>query len=367
MRCAWLIPATLALTGCSPLPLASGTTAQLDVLAGASEATPVTPAIPVEAYEWGVALDANASRFAYASPSGVFVADVGGEAKKLADSGGLTRQIAWTADGKYVAFAEAEIPAKCNGNVCSSSSADDIYRVRLISVPDGKVTTVQEHVFGLHGLSTAARGNTFAYQGAEGGLTLLHPETGATETLLANEAFRNFAWSPDGDRIAFGSPNGGQAGGQLKVLELADRSVKRLADLGPGEGDTYLLMWRPDGRAVRQFSLGITTMTLLDHPVTGEPVLRDEFTLNDPNPEGDKGHGIWQSTPDGKWLVTTRQRDIHTRTALVALDPATHEIHRVGPAADWMTFAAASPTILARSGSYPNWKFYLLNLARKTT
>ncbi|MDB5101945.1 MAG: hypothetical protein JWM80_6366 [Cyanobacteria bacterium RYN_339] len=131
---------------------------------------------------------------------------------------------------------------------------------------------------------------------------------------------------------------------------------------GAGEAVGFPFFWRPDSQAVRLLTVGSDTLVVFDLPVSGEASLRSEFPVADDNPEGDRGHGPWQATPDGRWLVAKRQRDIHTPTALVALDVATHKIHRLGPPADETILAAASTTFLARSGAYPHFGYYWMKL-----
>ena len=214
-----------ALVGCAgpqpfgmPSPVASGGFIGPDLLLGATYATAIEPPMAQTSAGISVAVDSTGTQAAYATPDGLFVGPVGGEARRLAPWSGSTRELRWALDDTALLVVESEREAACVateiGTTCSSSNMDDFARLVKVTVADGARTVLAEHVFGFRSFALTADAALFAgriglampakdaadlssiYRTALGGAA-------APEVIVADRSLERFSVSPDGKRLAF--------------------------------------------------------------------------------------------------------------------------------------------------------------------
>jgi eukaryotic-like serine/threonine-protein kinase len=140
----------------------------------------------------------------------------------------------------------------------------------------------------------------------------VHPETGAAsgppEQVVAGarESTRG-AWSPDGERIAFGSDRAGEM--NLWLLSLRDGRTRRLTT---GAGGDYQPNWSPDARSLVFFSGRANAIDIWRYDFADEALTRltggEGININ-PFFSPDGSHIAFQSDRDGRLEVFVMNAD----------------------------------------------------------
>lgn len=341
-----------------------------DAFADSPQALALTASVAADAYTYSVAASPKGDRVAFASPAGVFVADAGAAPRKLAERRGPVNELIWTPDGRYLVFGEREVDEVCvpqgegRAPTCSSSSADEIYRVRRVAVADGTATTLAEHVAGFHDLAAAPSGSRVAFLRSSGpspigpwAVTVLDPETGAMTTISGDRQVADFAWSPDASAIAFIEPDPGMnEGGRVRGVHratLAGEVTKLGAVTGDLASGVYGPFWQPDGQAVRLAgTLQRDRVPVLEFPSQGGPTR--EYAV------GQEGFMDFRASPDGRWLLATRMKGLREPGNTVQISLEDQAIHDVGPAGMFMGWVGAGPRFLARVGQSSVMRYYVV-------
>lgn len=331
-----------------------------DVLAGHPAATPID--LPAEVYQGGIAVDSKGEQLAYATPDGLFVMTIGGAPQKLSAPGGSVTDLAWSPDSRFLILSEREIEPHCVGNQCSSGLSEDVYRLQRVSVDDGTVTTLAEHVFGLHSIEAAPAGRWMAYQEAARNLTLLDPEAGTTESLSGERNVESFAWSPQGDAIAFRSRVDDASSRVSTFCRVAIES-KQVQELGGVDGELvsglFGPIWKSDGTAIRaigtnnSLKLPVTEFSILEEKVHSYEVELQNQTLMS-----------FSASPDGSRLVATKMKSFKEAEDVVniGLDAGT-VTHLAPPVAIYQWVGGGSRVLATVGRSWPK-KYYLLDLPK---
>lgn len=333
-----------------------------DVLAGHHSATPIN--LPAEVYQDGIAVDPKGERLAYATPDGLFIMTIGGAPQKLSAPGGSVTDLAWSPDSRFLILSEREIEPHCVGNQCSSGLSEDVYRLQRVSVADGSVTTLAEHVFGLHGIEPAPSGKWVAYQEAMGNLTVLDPEAGTVEKISGERNVERFAWSPQGDAIAFQS-RVDQADSRARSFFRIAMDTKEIQELGQLDGEWVVGLfgpvWKPDGTAIR--ALG--TYNSLKLPVREFPIQTGEARSFEVGLQEDQSFRNFSASPDGSRLVATKMKSFKEADSLVSIDLEAGTVTSLAPPVSIYQWIGGGSRVLATVGrSWPK-KYYLLDLPAK--
>ena len=359
------------LAACAQPNAARGAFMGPDAFAEHPGARSLTASIAEDAYTFSIAADRTGERIAYASPDGVFVADAGGPPRRIAERHGPINELVWSPDGRYLVYGEREVEEVCApavghpGQVCSSSTADEIYRLRRVAVADGTAVTLAEHVRGFTGLSPAPAGTRVAFQrgdgplGGDGALVVLEPATGEMTAVSGPHRAAAIAWSPDASAIAFIEPDPGsddrrRARGVFRA-GLAGESPTRLGEV-PGDLAAWLYgpFWMAGGRAVRVVGIHhLRRIPVLEFPTDG--ALTREYALELEEP----GFTEFRASPDGRWLLATRMKGLRERGNTVQISLEDGAIHDVGPAGMFMGWVGVGPRFIARVGQTAVLRYYI--------
>ncbi len=198
---------------------------------------------------------------------------------RLTDSKGSSDNARWSPDGKWIAFLSNRPPQRAGGKL------DDSTQIYIIAPGGGEARELTRHETGVVDFEWSPDGRTIAFAsrdpksktrkdrdstygdiqivGADYQMTHIWlVDVPATDAPSAAPAARrltegdsltvgSFAWSPDGNRIAFTAQHDPDLGSSntatIYVVTVADRSVKKIVD-GPGPNQNPL--WSPDGAEI---------------------------------------------------------------------------------------------------------------------
>jgi Tol biopolymer transport system component len=163
----------------------------------------------------------------------VWVLDVDGGPRRRVAVGG--DEPSWSSDGRAIAFENIPSPPPAPGMDYGPAF------VFVVGSKGGK----RDRIARGGGPDWSPKGNLIAYaaedrQGSPRGIHLVRRD-GRHDRFLAS-AYRGFAWSPDGRRLAFVGPFPVPDG--LFVISIRDGRVRRIA---PYSGVDRDLAWSPDG------------------------------------------------------------------------------------------------------------------------
>ena len=144
-------------------------------------------------------------------------------------------------------------------------------------------------------------------------------------------------WSPDGTRIAFSSPKGGE-GYEIHTIRPDGRDLRRVTFFEPSA--VHFPLWSPDGRRLAFTSYvtagGHTYVIDPDGAWPAGPLT----PLLTPPPPLDLRYRPWSWSPDGRWIVAYSERG----AGMIVYDAATgahEEISASAPGRDGSATAAA--------------------------
>ncbi len=152
---------------------------------------------------------------------------LGGEAREVTRHAGGLSDLAWSPDGRYIAYAALFDPA----NPDETPLADD-------APPPVRVTRRIDYKQDNRGYLHDLRYQIFVVDVASGARRRLTGD----EPNPADYTFP--AWSPDGKTIAVGRPNNNGMGSQLALLDVATGAQTRV---GPEGGVVGIWAWSPKG------------------------------------------------------------------------------------------------------------------------
>jgi hypothetical protein len=341
-----------------------------DTLATSELARRIELAVPKTDKGLKLALDPTGTKVAYAAPDGLYVADLGGTARKVAEFNGSVREMAWTPDGNAVVLSENEVEASCvpglGGSLqCSSSSADDFARLEKVAIADGQRTLLRAHVYGLHDLTLSADHAVFigaAEAGTLGqwrGVQTVKLADGTNQVLAPQHRVTRFGLSPDGKQVAILGPKSDQPDSADEVL-TADVAGDAPKVLGDAPDRNYSgPFWNADGTTVRLLSgLNARVIPVAEFPLAGSP---GHFDL--PLPENVPGTQFLYGAPDGTHVLATvvtgfggdRQRQI------ISLDLDKKQVAAVLPGAEFDHWVGKGPRFVSTTGNnWPSHTWYLV-------
>jgi dipeptidyl aminopeptidase/acylaminoacyl peptidase len=232
--------------------------------------------------------------------------------------------LAWSPDGKRIAFVSAEAPA-------ARPSEDPVVITRYLYKP------------------TASEGETRASDGRRLHVYVVDAAGGAPRPLTKGDSHEHsIAWSPSGDEIAFVSDRDGDErvfNYDLWAVRVADASLRRLSASATAE---YSPAWSPDGRRIaflatkRPLTSSETTMED-EHAywmdAAGGP--RTEAGAAIDNRQGDP---VWSAGGDALLLTVQERGDVALYRVPLAGAPS-----RVAPAAG--SSGVVSAWSVARDGT----------------
>ena len=183
---------------------------------------------------------------------GVYIANRDGSSPKRVSGSGYASVPTWSSDGQYVAFARAEPGRPRVWNVWTVHVPTGALRRHTSHrvgqawgaswFPDGRriaysvedrliVRDLERGVSRVYRTPVAGRlvrtpavspdGQRIVFQVYRDGAWVLDLRTGSSTRLLADASAEEFAWSPDGQRMAYHSARGGESGIWVLDLRLA--------------------------------------------------------------------------------------------------------------------------------------------------
>jgi len=177
----------------------------------------------------------------------------GGEPKQLTAAQGETvesRFPCWSPDGRWIAFVRGE---RLKGDIQYYANVD-IYRVPAEGGEPRPITAASDRV-GFRNIAWSPDGNSVAYFSGEDNSTIKtikvkSLQTGTSRVVGQAEfpGWNSLAWSPDGKKLAF-TPSTAVKGpfSRIRIISLENLGTVTL-ETGLPEADYWHVSWSPDGR-----------------------------------------------------------------------------------------------------------------------
>lgn len=215
----------------------------------------VTPSISIATHEPPALPDAADGSFglvAYVDPDGQLTLTTpdGLNTQRVTVGGGRVTALGWAADGRRLAYIHAMAPDAARQLAIYDLDGRAPITLTLQLTDTWVAKTLSHLVWSPNGRHLLLDGGT----GEARSLTVVDPETGATQATLSAHGY---AWSPDGERLAFGQGHplptpldiGNGDALDLAVVTIGDPSPTRL--LEGSRQDLYMpRAWLDDGRLV---------------------------------------------------------------------------------------------------------------------
>jgi Tol biopolymer transport system component len=173
----------------------------------------------------------------------------GGEPRQLTlDQGEAVenRFPCWSSDGKWIAFVRGQ---RLKGDQQYYANVD-IYRIPAEGGEPKALTAASDKV-GFRDMAWSPDGNSVAYFSADDNLTIKVKslETGTSRVVGKAErpGWNSLSWSPDGKKLAF-TPSSNVKGpfSPIRIVSLENGTTVTL-ETGLGEADYWHVSWSPDG------------------------------------------------------------------------------------------------------------------------
>lgn len=174
----------------------------------------------------------------------------GGEPKQLTSDRSETienRFPCWSSDGMWIAFVRGE---RLKGDIQYYANVN-IYRIPAEGGEPTPLTTASDRV-AFRDIAWSPDGKSLAYISAEDNLTIKVKslETGASRVVGKAErpGWNSLSWSPDGKKLAFTPASYVKAPfSPIRIISLEDGTIVTLKT-GLGEADYWHVSWSPDGK-----------------------------------------------------------------------------------------------------------------------
>lgn len=303
------------------LPLAIACTLEL-----AGCASPWSVVRPLSGYAWrsagvsflpdqtyAVAASSDGRRLAFSTAEGLFMGDIGGQARKVADSEGGIIRLTWSGDGRHViAWGRAYEPELTPGGSKPAGSPPHV--LKRFSVADEKLTTIAENTGWLF-IQASPDGKRLAVGGQLNAgdprekLYLYDLETERMEA-IEEAAFvgSHLEWSPDGAYLAAFKPGPGQTP-VLQILPMSDRKPVELPQAAAFPTQCYpqlaTFFWEPTGEGLTAYQL-LDGQRLLLTTYSPQGAKLREKTLMAWSREPDTTYTCLRASADGQYLVGTK-------------------------------------------------------------
>lgn len=219
------------------------------------------------------------------------------------DFGLLHNQLAWSADGKSVAYAKYHY----------GQHQALIWDIRVLDVVDGKSRWLTHSLRATQpDWSPDGRNIVFvAHAGNTSNLYTIHPEGGEPTPLTRfshDTQLLNPRWSPDGQSIAY-AKSGPDGNLDLYILEVNSGESRRIS---ADPAVDYLPVWHPDGKKITYTSHAGSTPNLFTVDLDTDSLIQNT----------DVGDAVWtnQWTPRDSTILATTLTDVDS-IRLVKIDP----------------------------------------------
>lgn len=244
--------------------------------------------------------------------SDLFLLDIStGQVRRLTADGAENFEPGWSPDGKQIAF-QSTRDGRSDLYVMNLESA----QVRWLTgragfnelprwSPDGSWITFNSSRDGIHGPLGIAGFHRDIYE--------VRPDGSRLRRLTAGNGFNGDAvWSPDSNRLAFGSDRGGAF--DLYTMAPDGSHVRQLTDHAGGRGFAAYASWSPSG----------TDLVFNATNEQGDPMRASIYVIASGGGDahrltrGDDFRPDW--SPNGDWIAFLGNRDSHTQLFVVRRD-----------------------------------------------
>lgn len=242
----------------------------------------------------------------------LFLLDIStGEVRRLTADGAENFEPAWSPDGMQIAF-QSTRDGRSDLYVMNLENA----RVRWLTgragfnelprwSPDGSWITFNSSRDGIHG--------PLGFAGFHRNVYEVRPDGSRLRRLTAGNGFTGDAvWSPDGNRLAFGSDRGGTF--DLYTMAPDGSDVRQLTDHAGGRGFAAYASWSPSG----------TDLVFDATNERGDPARASIYVIASGGGDasrltrGNDFRPDW--SPNGDWIAFLGNRERHTQLFVVRRD-----------------------------------------------
>jgi Tol biopolymer transport system component len=229
---------------------------------------------------------------------GVFTVNMEGEQTRVQDTDRFSRSVQWSPDG---------------GHILSTLTVDDQAQIYLTSLADGDKTALTEDVgfrpnyYAPGGIDAqyAPNGEQIAFLSLREGddylsLYVMNADGSEQQRLTSLGTVEGFAWSPDGQKLAFGALPGGYNGtGDLFIINRDGSDLRQLTQSGEVIKENAPT-WAPDGEELWFTTLDgvIRKVERVNTDRSGRQVIREDAAEPLFSPLGD---AVLITTYDGNW------------------------------------------------------------------
>ena len=233
---------------------------------------------------------------------------VSGEPEPVVTPSNFSRHIAFSRDGRRMAYVQTRNTANIQGVNFDSTALKTVGEPFWITKGDREIVRPEISPDGTRFVMRLIRPT-------QDDIVTVNRDGTEWRDVTNDEPFdRYIRWSPDGKRIAFSSDRNG--GAQIWVCNADGTGMKQLTFANEPDAATGFPVWSPDGTKLAVF---LRDTAFLIDANTGERL----FTL--PNPPDSKGMVPWDWSPDGKKLVGVISAQPTRRLGFYSFETNTYE------------------------------------------
>lgn len=301
-----------------------------DRLKGDTRAQVLMPTLPDDAK--GIAFSQDGRQFAYASGGVLSVAEVGGQARAIAEVPFGVGQALWTADGQHLVLSEWEQATSIQNPDGSRSSTPGMAIARLVKrrVSDGQATVLAEHLPSVVLPRSTNPRYVAVLDGSAGKRTvrLLDLDTNTLTRLAPDLPVEQLAWSPQGDRVAtvgeYAVPS---------IITIPEGTVTTARMPFPPASPQLVFSWDADGTAIQGANHSGSRVDLTRFPADLSPSTPSTLMFGT-----QYGYAEGIPTPDGKKILAVRREGTFKNVGLSCLDLASQTVHDDLPWSSFVTW-----------------------------